>query len=248
MPSSAFLSEQGQRWRMEDRHVLIPDFWQSGWILGAVFDGHRGIRAADYAAAHFPDLVHTALRSGQEGANALVFALENLGQDLFNEPSGSTAVVFLLQEQFIAVANVGDAQALRIQNGQAQILTSCHRVDNEDERIRIQEAGGRIAGSYVMHGYSGLMPTRSLGDAEFHQVGLTFAPYVHTVFRSQEDEWLIAACDGLFDVLSAQEVAQVLHEVDDAQDGVQRLGREVLEVRQGKDNLSIVAVDLRQDG
>jgi serine/threonine protein phosphatase PrpC len=230
---------------MEDAHVLLPDFGAFGWVLGAVFDGHRGSRAAAYAAGRFPQLVHQTLDSGQDGGNALVFTLEHLGQDLLTEPSGSTAAAFLLQDKELAAANVGDARVVLIQDTTPRQLTRDHRVDDPDERRRILEAGGIIEGRYVMHGLSGLEPTRSLGDAGFHEAGVTFSPFVQSVARTPEDEWLIAACDGLFDFMSNQDVAEVVQGAADADEAVERLRHEVLDIRQGTDNLTVLVVDLR---
>ncbi len=245
MPGTAHISEQGPRMKMEDTHVLLPDFAAPGWILGAVFDGHRGSRAASYAARYFPELVQQAVDSGQDGGNALVFALETLGHDLLDEPSGCTAAAFFLQDHELAAANAGDARGILIQGGEAWQLTRDHRVDDEHERQRIFEAGGIIEGSYVIYGPSGLMPTRTLGDAGFEQVGITFSPYVHTMQRSSRDEWIIAACDGLFDAMANQEVAHTVQGARDAKEAVDRLRHEVLVIRQGTDNLTILAVDLR---
>lgn len=245
MSKTAYITEQGRRWKMEDTHVLLPDFPATGWILGAVFDGHRGSRAASYAASHFPELVQKAVHSGQDGGNALVFALESLGRDLLSEPSGCTAAACLLQDTELAAANAGDARVVIIRNGEARQLTQDHRVDNGKERQRIFEAGGVIEGSYVMHGFSGLMPTRTLGDAGFEEVGVISSPFVQTVQRSNRDQWLITACDGLFDAMSNQEVAHTIQDASDADEAVDRLRHEVLDIRQGTDNLTILAVDLR---
>ena len=245
MPGTAYISEQGRRMKMEDTHVLLPDFAAPGWILGAVFDGHRGSWAASYAASHFPKLVQQAVDSGQDGGNALVFALESLGQELLDEPSGCTAASFFLQDHELAAANAGDARVILIRGGEAWQLTRDHRVDDENERQRIFEAGGTIEGSYVMHGLSGLMPTRTLGDAGFEEVGVTFSPYVHKMQLSSRDEWIIAACDGLFDAMQNQEVAHTVQGARDAKEAVDRLRHEVLVIRQGTDNLTILAVDLR---
>lgn len=245
MPGTAYISEQGRRRKMEDTHVLVPDFAAPGWILGAVFDGHRGSRAATYAASHFPELVQQGLNSGQDGKDGLVYALESLGQNLLNEPSGCTAAAFFLQDHELAAVNVGDARVILIQEGMAWQLTQDHRVEDPAERCRITEAGGIIQGRYVMHGLSGLEPTRTLGDAGFHEAGVTFSPFACSVSRTPEDEWLIAACDGLFDFMSNKEVAAAVHDAADAEDIVDRLRHEVLDIRQGTDNLTILAVDLR---
>jgi len=245
MPQTAYISEQGQRLNMEDAHILLPDFPAPGWVLGAVFDGHRGSRAASCAARHFPERMQQAVNSGQDGGNALVYALESLGEDLMNEPSGCTAAAFFLQNHELFAANVGDARVICVKAGEARQLTHDHRVDDPKERRRITEAGGVIEGKYVLNGLSGLEPTRTLGDAGFHEVGVIFNPFVHTQPRIAQDEWLIAACDGLFDVMNNQEVAEVVHSASDAEDAADKLRHEVLDIRQGTDNLTILVVDLR---
>jgi serine/threonine protein phosphatase PrpC len=233
---------------MEDAHVLLPDFIAPGWVLGAVFDGHRGSQAAMYAARKFPPLVRRAIDRRQEAGNALVSALEHLGQELLTEQSGCTAAAFLIQNHELAVANVGDARIILLQRGEARQMTKDHRVEDPDERRRILEAGGRIEGRYVVYGLSGLEPTRTLGDAGFQEVGITFIPYVQTISRPTQGEWLIAACDGLFDFMSNPEIAAVVHDASDVQDAVERLRHEVLDIRQGTDNLTILAVDLKYIG
>jgi serine/threonine protein phosphatase PrpC len=245
MPQTASISDQGRRLNMEDTYVLIPDFANPDWVLGAVFDGHRGTSAASYAATHFPELVQHAMDSGQEAGNALVFALESLGWNLLNEPSGCTAAAFFLQDHELAAANVGDARIILIQEGVAWQLTQEHRVDDPKERHRIKDSGGIIQGRYVMHGLSGLEPTRTLGDAKFHEAGIIFSPYMQTAPRTAKDEWLIAACDGLFDFMSNLDVAAIMQDAQDAEDAAWRLRHEILDIRQGTDNLTILIVDLR---
>ncbi|MFO7801609.1 MAG: PP2C family protein-serine/threonine phosphatase [Desulfovermiculus sp.] len=245
MPTTAYISEQGRRFNMEDAYVLLPDFAAPGWVLGAVFDGHRGSRAASFAARHFPERVQQAVNSGQDAGNALVHALESLGEDLVNEPSGCTIGAFFLQDHELAAANVGDARVVCVKAGEARQLTHDHRVDDSKERRRITEAGGVIEGKYVLHGLSGLEPTRTLGDAGFHEVGVIFSPFVQSNPRTTQDEWLIAACDGLFDFMSNQEAAEIVHSASDAEEAADRLRHEVLDIRQGTDNLTILVVDLR---
>lgn len=51
--------------RMEDRHVIREDLeGQAGCHLLAVFDGHRGPQAAQYAAHHIPQVLQDQLATG----------------------------------------------------------------------------------------------------------------------------------------------------------------------------------------
>ncbi|MEW6610355.1 MAG: PP2C family serine/threonine-protein phosphatase [Patescibacteria group bacterium] len=73
-------------------------------------------------------------------------------------------------------AYVGDSRLLVIGEGGIQQLTTYHRGGEESERLRIQEYGGVIAGQYVVKGEYGFMPTRTLGDAYFRDVGVIPGP------------------------------------------------------------------------
>ena len=88
------------------------------------------------------------------------------------------------------------------------------------------------------------MPTRSLGDEYFEPVGVIATPDVRTEILGAQDRWIVAACDGLFDVMGNQEVAAIVNETDGAREAVDALSREALVHRMGTDNLTVVVVDL----
>ncbi len=227
---------------MEDAYFLDPDFAGKGWVFGGIYDGHSGHMAADYAAQHLHHRFLTHLEQGHEPGGAFKRAYEAISGELSHQDSGTTAVTFLLRGRDLTVANVGDSRALIISRNQVVQLTEDHRLNNRDERRRVVKAGGEIQYPYVMKGLSGLMPTRSLGDPFFEGVGIVPVPFIRQYHMGMEDLYLLAACDGLFDVMSNEEVADAARDHQDPDDLVQFLKHQVLNVKGGTDNLTILAL------
>lgn len=202
---------------------------QTAW--GAVFDGHRGDQVARYAADTLPTLFDLsagdALRRLEQGARPL--------------PSGACAVLFRLEGHELQVANLGDAELAVVDGGRSAAVTEMHRVTNPRERQRVLDAGAIIDGPYVMDMTTGngLMPTRSLGDADFAAVGISGDVAEWT--GQLEDGWLVAACDGLWDVLQPEELPEFL-EGSTPEEAARRLVDEALHVRRSHDNVTVLVL------
>lgn len=97
---------------------------------------------------------------------------------------------------------------------------------------------------YIMAGGSGLMPTRSLGDPDFALAGVIPTPSTRRKVLNQDDLLLILACDGLFDVMANQEVAELARSARDPERVVQDLKHEAMDVRMTSDNLTVICLDL----
>ncbi|KAJ7980808.1 Protein phosphatase 2C [Quillaja saponaria] len=114
---------------------------------------------------------------------------------------GSTAVVAILTPDKIIVANCGDSRAVLCRNGKAIPLSSDHKPDRPDELNRIQEAGGRVIywdGARVL---GMLAMSRAIGD-NYLKPYVSCEPEVTIIDRTADDECLILASDGLWDVVS----------------------------------------------
>lgn len=244
---SAVVSEKGYRHKMENAHVLDMNFDDRGWIFGGVYDGHNGDFAACYSARYLHRIFLHTLDSGHSPQESFVFAYEEVSRRLQFQDSGTTAVTFLIRDRHILTANAGDARAIVIRDREAHQLTIDHRVINQDELTRILDMGGTIRGSYVVRGGKGLMPTRTIGDEYFKPVGIISTPAVKSYTISEMDLFLIAACDGLFDVMTNEEVADIAGECTESAQLLDRLKNEVLVNRHGPDNLTIIAVSLHDD-
>ncbi|CAN4098786.1 unnamed protein product [Withania somnifera] len=114
---------------------------------------------------------------------------------------GSTAIVAVVTPDKIIVANCGDSRAVLCRNGKAIPLSNDQKPDRPDELHRIQEAGGRVIywdGPRV----SGVLAmSRAIGD-NYLKPYVICVPEVTITDRTMEDDCLILASDGLWDVVS----------------------------------------------
>lgn len=240
----AVVSEKGIRLTMEDTYFLDLNFADKGWVFGGIYDGHGGSFAAKYASERLHRVFLDRLLRGLTPQEASIKSYETLSEELRTQSSGTTAVNFLIQDQKIFSANVGDARAIVIKKQGFHQLTVDHRLDNLAERQRVEEMGGLIYYPYTYRGTQGLMPTRTIGDEYFKPVGIIATPSVAEYGIAEEDLILLAACDGLFDVMTNEEVVAFAREFPQPKSLLEVLKEEVLVNRFGTDNLTIITLSL----
>ncbi|PYH87808.1 PP2C-domain-containing protein [Aspergillus ellipticus CBS 707.79] len=143
-----------------------------------------------------------------------------------------------LRQRVLYTANVGDARIILCRNGKALRLSYDHKGSDENEGKRIANAGGLILNNRV----NGVLAvTRALGDAYLKDL-VTGHPYTtETVIQPDSDEFIILACDGLWDVCSDQEAVDLVRNVHDAQDASKILVDHAL-ARFSTDNLSCMVI------
>lgn len=147
-----------------------------------------------------------------------------------------------VRQRVLYTANVGDARIVLSRNGKALRLSYDHKGSDENEGKRIANAGGLILNNRV----NGVLAvTRALGDAYLKDL-VTGHPYTtETVVQPAVDEFIIMACDGLWDVCSDQEAVDLIRNVQDAQEASKILVDHAL-ARFSTDNLSCMVI--RFDG
>ncbi|BGP18234.1 mgpp2cl-1, protein phosphatase 2C-like protein 1 [Rhodosporidiobolus nylandii] len=136
-------------------------------------------------------------------------------------------------------ANAGDARAVLARGGEAIRLSYDHKGSDPKEIKRIEAAGGYVAGQRV-NGY--LAVTRALGDSQMKQF-VVGAPYTTETAIRPEDEFLIIACDGLWDVCSDQQAVDLIAGETDPQQAADKLLQYALTNR-STDNLSVMVIQL----
>ncbi|KAI8463333.1 MAG: phosphatase 2C-like domain-containing protein [Monoraphidium minutum] len=167
---------------------------------------------------------------------------------------GTTAVVVLLSSQRMWVAHCGDSRAVLGRGGAAMALTQDHKASRDDEVARVQAAGGHVWWDRVM---GELAVSRAIGDHCLRPYVIP-EPEVCMLERSLDDECLILASDGLWDVLENQEAADMaLHRLRSAEaeglagvaaarKAASALTKAALE-RGTRDNVTVLVVDMRHE-
>eukprot|EP01017_Pseudomicrothorax_dubius_P011488 TRINITY_DN142_c0_g1_i1.p1 TRINITY_DN142_c0_g1~~TRINITY_DN142_c0_g1_i1.p1 ORF type:complete len:526 (-),score=65.45 TRINITY_DN142_c0_g1_i1:47-1624(-) len=177
----------------------------------------------------FPINVKEALRLGFESAERIFLdAAVKSTKAGRPERSGSCALVALFMGDFCYVANVGDSRAvLSCSGGRVVDMSRDHKPFDEIEYKRITEAGGQVTpatfGQSAMDGSvvagpprvvpGNLAVSRTFGDldAKLPQLGgnpkaVIAQPDVRSFRVTAEQDFLVLATDGVFDVLSSEEV------------------------------------------
>jgi len=196
-----------------------------------------------------PDSMHT-----DEDGNAMDTNADDSDDQIMDE-SGTTAVVVLITPTQIICANAGDSRSVYSKSkGRTIPLSYDHKPSDEYEENRIVSAGGYVSGNRVD---GDLAVSRGLGDfrfksgahlsAEFQKV--TAMPDIIVQNRiDEEDEFILVACDGIWDVMTNNEAVQMVHQM--LHEGEKSMGlicEESLDLclaKGSKDNMTMLVVKL----
>ena len=171
---------------------------------------------------------------------------------------GTTAVVALVGSRRLYVANCGDSRAVLCRGGAALPLTDDHKAAREDETARVEAAGGQILFWNGVRVMGVLAVSRAIGDHCLRPFVIA-RPEVTILQRRPDDELLLLASDGLWDVLSNAEAVTLARrcvararERGATRAAAARIAATVLTRaavdRGSRDNVTVVVVDLSEHG
>ncbi len=243
---------------MEDKGKSIENFMNdSSQMLFMLFDGHGGDTVSKYLQNNFSEVYKDYLISYSKN-NPNINYIENALKDTFNtlnnqirklnlSSMGSTAcIVHLIWENpsklILYCANCGDTRASLINSESYIRLSKDHRADDKDEKKRIIKSGGMIINKRVM---GALMLTRAFGDFELSSFGVIECPFVSKteVDLNVKNQFLIIACDGIWDLNSENEFQEMIIFDNDTQRLCQKIIKGTLR-KDAWDNLSVFCVKL----
>ncbi|XP_071447361.1 protein phosphatase 1B-like isoform X1 [Hetaerina americana] len=266
-------SMQGWRVEMEDAHCAVTGLpgELKDWSFFAVFDGHAGARVSDHCAAHLLECImeteefrktcandeeHLHVNSVKKGIHSGFLFLDHKMREIpemasGEDKSGSTAVCALISPKFIYIANCGDSRAVLCSEGHPTFSTQDHKPMIPSEKDRIQKAGGSVM---IQRVNGALAVSRALGDYEYKNVEgkgpceqlVSPEPEIFVEKRDLErDEFLVLACDGVWDVMSNTDLCDFIRSRLFLTDDLENITNQVIDTclyKGSQDNMSIVLV------
>ncbi len=241
----SIVSEQGPKGFMEDTYYVEKE---EGWMFAGAYDGHKGAEVAEHARKFLHRYFFKELEDGESPGEAFKKAYIRTSEDMENSTAGSTASDVYIKNNTIYWANAGDGGIIVIsEQGEAKQISEFHRMDNPEERKRVEKNGGIISGEYVMKGPFGIQPTRALGDSYFRDVGIISEPSTGEYRIKDEDKWLVVGTDGLFDYAEAEEIGSLLMNFSDPDSAGEALRKKVLNENGGHDNTTFIVISLTNE-
>ena len=192
----------------------------------ALFDGHGGNSCSNFLRDNLHNYIIKNENILKDTEKSIIESFEKAENDFINniaikenDKSGSCALVSLIIDNNLYIANCGDSHAIiSINSGkEIQLLNSIHRPNNIKEKERIIKNGGSI---YIRNSIMRIIPgrlsvSRAFGDkdAKLNNFGeknniLICTPEVVKInLRIKKVDFLIMGCDGIFEYLSNEDCA-----------------------------------------
>lgn len=209
---------------MEDAHATILDLnkeldtgSEDRVSFFGVYDGHGGRKTAIFTGQYLHEIVtKTAAYHEKDYTRALkdgfLLCDQAVLQDFEtrNDESGCAATAAIITPNKIYCANAGDSRTVVSIDGFAKAVSYDHKPYNEGEKARITAGGGYVDAGRVN---GNLALSRGIGDFIFkmsldlpaeEQIVTCYPDVITHDINYEKDEFVILACDGIWDCLSSQ--------------------------------------------
>jgi len=162
---------------------------------------------------------------------------------------GSTAVSCYINEVDMCVAWLGDSRAVLCRSGLAVAMTTDHKPNDATEAARIAKAGGEVMRGRVN---GQLAVSRSFGDF-YYKTPPESPPEEQMVSASPDtmsmprdlinDEFLILACDGVWDAITNQDACYIIGELIARKVPVETICQKFMDyclIANSRDNMTVI--------
>lgn len=255
-------SIQGYRETMEDEILLHKNhILSNGQMISlyAIFDGHGGSHWSKFAKDNFMRILQNKINECKYdmplALHCTYIELDKEGLNvMYNGENkkcrgGTTAISILIDHSTrkYYIANTGDSRAIKYSSGYVNQLTVDHRPDDTNERNRITGLGGYVVHKRVM---GELAISRAIGDADYminDQRLIIPIPDIYGGEISSEDDYIILACDGLYDAMTNRDICLKFEEDFSAQQKqtLDQICKNLACLAEGScDNVSIILIKL----
>lgn len=188
----------------------------------AVFDGHGGNETSKYCELFLHKELEKLINCETKVdinilKKCITQAIENLDKTIYTEKiqSGTTANICLIFNNNLLCANVGDSRSILCRNNNVIPLSFDHKPNNEHEYNRIIKTNGFVQNQRLN---GRLAVSRAIGDNMFKDLDINKSPLISTpeileFILSKNDKFIVIACDGLWDVMTNEEVKNYINNI-----------------------------------
>ena len=253
----AYKEDQNRQYKenMEDKAKSIDNFTNSkNQSLFMLFDGHGGDEVSKYLQRNFDTVYRKNLNNNisdtsiESALKSSFIEIDSQIKTLHCPSTGSTGCVahivrYSESSYKVYVANIGDTRCSLISPVSFQRLSYDDKASDQKEKERVISLGGTVTNDRVN---GELMLTRAFGDYDLKDKGVISEPHVVSkeIDVNVKNQFLILACDGIWDVLSEDDIMQIIM-FNNKESG--ELAKNIMKSalsREAWDNLSIFVIKL----
>jgi protein phosphatase 2C family protein 2/3 len=232
----AYNSSMGNIRNYNEDEICIEKIKDNFYFFG-VYDGHGGNGCSLYLKNNLYKKINDFSVESLKYAIKVTESdfLEKEAVDNNNnlkDPSGSCGIMAMIKKNKIIIGNIGDSRIVIYKKGKIEFVTEDHKPENEKEKKRIELEGGEIYQSQTLiplyqNGKEIEIPwrvlpgrlsvSRTFGDIEAkdERFGgkervVIAEPDIYEIEIDDEFNFMVIGCDGIFDVLSNEELLECL--------------------------------------
>ena len=251
----SYYENKNSRPYMEDFHKIVDKFMNDPTKgLFCLYDGHGGSEPVIYVKERFPDLFKKNLMENKHNTEkAIIFTLQKIDDELKimseSQNAGTTAcIIYIYKEndiiqgvkRILYCGNVGDTRALLITSKETKRLSYDHKCSDKNEVERIRKVGGIVFNDRV---FGQLALSRAIGDHAMKKYGVISTPSIYKHIIGEKDRYVVICSDGVWDVLSDEEVFTFSQTCSNAGELSKYMIEEAIK-KESRDNLSCIAIKL----
>ena len=202
-----------------------------------VYDGHGGKGCSFYLKENLHKNINefssNGLKLGIEKTEEKFKKEEALNENgEIKDSSGSCGIIAMIKGKKLIIGNVGDSRLVIFKNGLVSFTTEDHKPGSDTEKKRIEAAGGKIYQTPSIYPLyqngkeietpwrvlpGRLSVSRTFGDIEAKDEkfggmkGVVVAlPDITEIELNDEYNFIVIGCDGIFDVISNEEILECI--------------------------------------
>jgi serine/threonine protein phosphatase PrpC len=208
------VSMKGERDQNEDEYIVLLDE-KKQYNFFAIFDGHGGKNISKYLFKNLPKYFTPEFIKKNLSDKYIYSVYDHLQQYLVEKYKniaticGSTSlnVIYINKNdnKLLHIINSGDSRCVLCSNNIAIPLSKDHKPYWPEEKYRIEKKGGTIHFDGYDWRIKDLSVSRSFGDLHATPY-VTHEPDIFKYKLNHLDKFIVIACDGVWDVLSNQDV------------------------------------------